>query len=122
VSVHYGYETRAEPPLAMSSLALSVLAALTVLSAGIAGISLWFTALRPKPPDVSTLAQRIHALELGHADLVDKVSHWQRRDRVRKLRDANEPAGSEPEVLAGETAKDRLRRQVFGTWDGGFNQ
>lgn len=95
----------------MIPLALLVFTvALSVCSAVIAAVTLLITLRRPAPLATSELARDVNALKLALADLVDKVDHWQRRDRVRKLREANEidpPTLAEPPI----TTKEALRRQ-----------
>jgi hypothetical protein len=87
--------------------------ALSVCAAVIAGVGLLVTLRRPEPLATSELARDVAALKLALADTVDKVEHWQRRDRVRKLRDANEQQQlplEDPDV----PLKERLRRQFGG--------
>jgi len=51
------------------------------------GVSLW---LHRKPGSLSDVSTRVHALELDLNELYDRVDHWQRRDRVRRLRQGQE--------------------------------
>lgn len=63
------------------------------------------------------VAQRLHALESDLNDLYDRVEHWQRRDRTRRLRDANPPMVElpQPMPLRGTPEyKQMLRHKVRG--------
>lgn len=51
-------------------------------------------ARRGEHPDVTRLDTAMQELRTQQIDLLDKVEHWVRRDRVRRLRASQEP--SEP--------------------------
>jgi hypothetical protein len=58
-------------------------------------------------------------LALDVQELYDKVDHWQRRERVRKMRDGQELAAkttaAEQELpMDAKSVKAMLREQVFG--------
>lgn len=98
----------------MSQIVLVVATCIAVFSLLIAGLSLLLHWARGKEhPDVAPVARSLQELQLAHADLVDKVSHWQRRDRVRNLRESRE-AQEAPVETDPKAVKDRLRLQVFG--------
>jgi hypothetical protein len=69
-------------------------------------------------PDVAPVTKSLQELQLAHADLVDKVTHWQRRDRVRKLRESHELPQDEPSGDPKQI-KAQLRQRVFGVNSGG---
>lgn len=62
---------------------------------------------RAEHPLTAPLQSQIDSIQLTQADIIDRVEHWMKRDRVRKLRDANYAAGGEPSV----TTDERLNEQ-----------
>lgn len=64
---------------------LSWVGVLAILALVSSGVSLVLHRRGGSPVD---LAHRVHVLELDLNELFDRVDHWQRRDRVRRLRDA----------------------------------
>jgi hypothetical protein len=92
-------------------LALSLVTAGCVLALGTSLGTLWFLWTRDPTPSVAALERDMNALRLSLADLFDKVETWQRRDRVRRLRESNEPQPEEP--LEPRALKQRLR-ETFG--------
>lgn len=98
----------------MSTVALVVATSVSVFALLVAGLSLVLHWARGKEhPDIAPVARSLQELQLAHADLVDKVTHWQSRDRVRKLRASREQKDDalpqDPKEL-----KQSLRQQVFG--------
>ena len=98
----------------MSQIVLVTATCISVFALLIAGLSLVFHWARGQEhPDVSEVRKQIQEISLAHADLVDKVTHWQRRDRVRKLRESHEKS---PEEMPSDpkALKANLRSAVFG--------
>lgn len=104
----------------MSQIVLVVATCISVFAILIAGLSLLLHWARGKEhPDVAPVARSLQELTLAHADLVDKVAHWQRRDRVRKLRASHEEGTEEAAPTDPKALKASLRRQVFGVASNG---
>lgn len=69
-----------------------------IIGAGVAVVAVCLSAVslglhwlnRDKHPDVQALHTRCDQLQLAQADMLDRIEHWTRRDRVRRLRDAQE--------------------------------
>jgi hypothetical protein len=64
--------------------------------------------------EVATLATQVQELRNQHLDLLDKVEHWVKRDRVRRLRESREQTDDKP-AAEGETRqqwKARMREQL----------
>lgn len=55
---------------------------------------------RAEHPLTAPLQSQIDSIQLTQADIIDRVEHWMKRDRVRKVRDAQ--AGGEPSVTMDE--------------------
>jgi hypothetical protein len=64
-------------------------------------------AKRHENPVTAHLEQAIQALQLGQADIIDRVDHWTRRDRTRRLR--ADQAEEAPPMVEG---KDALRQKA----------
>lgn len=96
------------------TLALSLIAALCVLSAGISVFTLLYTMRRPEEPLASEVTRDVIALRTSLMDLADKVDHWMRRERVRKLRESVDARGEEASPPTTVSTKDELRRKLFG--------
>jgi len=82
---------------------------LAVSALVLSGVSLM---LHRKGGSAVDLAHRVHTLELDLNELFDRVDHWQRRDRVRRLREPAielpnpaAPARGTPEYKAALRAK-----------------
>lgn len=68
---------------------------ITICSAGAAFFSLCLStvsllihyAKRAENPQLTPVYSAIDSLRLSQADLVDKVEHWQKRDRARRVRE-----------------------------------
>lgn len=98
----------------MSTVTLVVATSVAVFALLIAGLSLVLHWARGQEhPDVSAVRKQLQEISLAHADLVDKVTHWQRRDRVRKLRESRE-APQEDVAQDPKALKQSLRQAVFG--------
>lgn len=84
-----------------------------VAGAGIALVAFCLSAVslglhwleRDKHPDVQALHTRCDQLQLAQTDMLDRIEHWTRRDRVRRIRDAQ---AQEPEPAPAD-AKAQLR-------------
>lgn len=98
----------------MPDLLLGITAAVAVVSAGISVFTLLFTLRRPAEPLASEVTRDVIALRTSLMDLTDKVEHWQRRERVRKLRESVDARGEEAGQTATVSTKDELRRKLFG--------
>ena len=100
------------------TILLAVATSFSALSLGIAVLSLVFHWVRrSEHPDVARVTSQVQELSLAHADLVDKVTHWQRRDRVRNLREGKQKQEDQDQALAGldpKAFKANLRAKVFG--------
>jgi len=80
----------------LSTYLLASAVALSLLALATSTISvLIHYARRNENPVTAPLEQAIQALQLGQADLVDRIDHWTRRDRTRRLREAKEPNEAE---------------------------
>lgn len=68
---------------------------------------------RNEHPAVAPLRTEIDGLRLGLSDVIDRVEHWQRRDRTRKARaDAageQEPQPELAQLLSQHDVKAQLR-------------
>lgn len=72
-------------------------------------------AKRAENPITAPLEQQIQALQLGQVDLVDRIEHWTRRDRTRRLRAAEaEPESVEPTSPAEVKRQLRLQARQIG--------
>lgn len=90
------------------------IAACSILALGIAGLSLAIQLKRgAEHPDVSEVRTSVRELHTQYLDLLDKVEHWVKRDRVRRLRDSHDPK-DEPAAAAPQDIKANLRARVFG--------
>lgn len=91
----------------------AVLALITAL------VSLYFCLRSGSVPEIQT---QVRQLAIDVTELYDKVEHWTRRDRVRKLREGQEAARQKEidqehlPALAGDTKtrKAQLRAKLFG--------
>jgi hypothetical protein len=64
---------------------------------------------RAEHPLTAPLQSQIDSIQLTQADIIDRVEHWMKRDRVRKLRDAQQ--GGEPLAIMDERQSELLRQQ-----------
>lgn len=96
-----------------------VASTLSVLSLITSGVSLYFCVRTGSLPQIQS---EVRQLALDVSEVYDKLEHWTRRDRVRKLREGQEKA-REKEIdevtlpASPESAKARkaqLRAKVFG--------
>lgn len=86
-----------------------------VIGAGVAVIAVCLSAVslllhyvqRDKHPEVQQLHTRCDQLQLAQADMLDRIEHWTRRDRVRRLREGATADESRAEVVP--TTKNELR-------------
>jgi hypothetical protein len=58
---------------------------------------------RDKHPEVQALHTRCDQLQLAQADMLDRIEHWTRRDRVRRLRESESNDAAVPQ-LEGKAA------------------
>ena len=94
---------------------LSLIAALSTFALLSAGVSLFLHWIRPSEPTTAEVARELQAMRLAHADLVDRVEQWQKRDRVRRLREGKEAADiPDLDSLSPHERKAHLRRQFLG--------
>jgi len=68
---------------------------------------------RQKSPQVQELHLRCDSLQLAQTEMLDRIEHWTRRDRVRRLREEpntqNEPQSLPAEPLNQMQLKQQLR-------------
>lgn len=76
-----------------------LLAVFSALGAGFGSISLVFHWVRRKEPvEVSELRAELHQVQRDYLDLVDKVEHWIKRERVRRVREGAEAKQAQEQV------------------------
>lgn len=101
----------------ITSFFLAILGACVALSLGISIVSLIIHWKRPEQhPDTARLEQDLTALRTAHLELLDKVEHWMKRDRVRKAREGREAALQPPEEIPELTPaqkKAELRKRLL---------
>lgn len=89
----------------------------TVLAAAFVAISLSAVSLalhwrNRGTPTTIALAGQVEQLRLGQIEVVDRLEHWTRRDRVRRLRDSRDgspgkaPLGADVSEQAPEEGQD----------------
>lgn len=79
-------------------------AALALVAVFLSAVSLGLHWLnRDKHPEVQALHTRCDQLQLAQADMLDRIEHWTRRDRVRRLREADANDVAAPQ-LTGKAA------------------
>lgn len=89
----------------MSDVLLILATSLSAVSLGCAVVSLALHyARRNEHPDVTQLRTDV-------LDVLDKVEHWIKRDRVRRLRQGQEDAAA-AELPQGPATKDQLRARL----------
>ena len=95
----------------MSGYLLSIAVGLSVVASFLSVVSLlvhW--AKRSENPVTGPLEAQIQALQLAQADIVDRVDHWTRRDRTRRLREEKaEDAAPTPQPFDKAAMRARLR-------------
>jgi hypothetical protein len=64
---------------------------------------------RAEHPATAPLQLQIEALQLGQADIIDRVDHWMRRSSSRKLREA---LGEPPSVTMERNNDEQLQPQA----------
>lgn len=68
---------------------------------------------RQKSPQVQELHLRCDSLQLAQTEMLDRIEHWTRRDRVRRLRESEPSTPSEkPEQLAAPSNQLQLKQQL----------
>jgi hypothetical protein len=68
-----------------------------------------------KHPDVTALQSRMDAFQMAQVEMLDRIEHWTRRDRVRRVRDGAVDAmeaGQSPLPITKEQLKSSLREQL----------
>lgn len=93
------------------------------ISLSVAVVAVLFSAVslvlhyvrRAEPPEVTELHTKLHAIQSDHTDLLDKVTHWMRRDAVRRARAGAEAKADEGVALPGVDTKAALRRRVMAS-------
>jgi hypothetical protein len=100
----------------LTAYAALIGAAVSAVAIILSGVSLTLHWLeRNSTPQVDHLNARIDSLQTSQLDILDKVEHWQRRDRVRRVRESQESSttqNEQPEPLQSPPAvssKDQLR-------------
>ena len=100
----------------LTAYAALIGAAVSAVAIILSGVSLTLHWLeRNSSPQVDHLNARIDSLQTSQLDILDKVEHWQRRDRVRRVRESQEslPTQNEPlELQPSQPSvlpKDQLR-------------
>lgn len=84
----------------MSSYLALAFSAFALVLAAISLAAHWYRG--QEHPDVSALRAEV-------LDILDKVEHWMKRDRVRRLRDSHEQPDEQPTQPAAPTTKAELR-------------
>lgn len=84
---------------------MGVVGGAVLLALSFAVVSLWLSLRSGSSAD---LEARINALRTEVSDLFDRVEQWQKRDRVRRVREAKEDGP--PEVAPPNPASSRLER------------
>lgn len=102
----------------LTSSILLLTATFSALAFGISVVSLLIHWKRPQQhPETTRLQAEIEQLRANSLELLDRVEHWMKRDRVRKLRAgqqaAQEAAGDEIDEKPGDK-KAQLRQKVYG--------
>ncbi|MCX6497171.1 MAG: hypothetical protein NTU93_00040, partial [Arthrobacter sp.] len=69
---------------------------------------------RDKSPEVSALEARLDSMQLAQIDMMDRIEHWTRRDRVRRLREGADNGVVQQEAPAQVTSKSDLRARLRG--------
>lgn len=82
-------------------LAPTVLAA-SFIAIILSAISLAIHWRDHRAPSPASLTAEVQALRIAQADVVDRLEHWTRRDRVRKLRDRNSEQSGKTSGSSGE--------------------
>lgn len=96
----------------MTEIVLACAAAASFVALVLSVVSLLVHyAKRGEHPLITPIQAEIDALRLAFADLVDRVEHWQKRDRARRVREANDdPAAQAPDQTLPSPAD--LKAQV----------
>ena len=67
---------------------------------------------RDKSPEVSALEARLDSMQLAQIDMMDRIEHWTRRDRVRRLREGATDGPVLQETPTQITSKADLRARI----------
>jgi len=97
----------------ITTLALSLIGSLAVVSACVAGITLWLQTRPSKIPDVKELETAVIQLRLQLNDMLEKFEAQNRRERVRRLRESKEDVPQEVAPSSPDEVRMALRRKVF---------
>ena len=81
-----------------------------------AGTATFFALYTHAQPDLRDLESQLNAQRLDHADLLDKVEHWQRRDAVRKTREKRSEATSEAEHELPQAGAPATKAELRKRW------
>jgi len=102
----------------LTSFILTLIAVCSAAALVLSAISLLLHWQRPEiHPDVARVDNEIQGIRTSILELFDRVEHWMKRDRVRKLRESQEakPEGQgETEAPARPETKAELRRRLLG--------
>jgi hypothetical protein len=102
----------------LTSFFLTIIGFCSAASLVLSIISLLIHWKRPQVhPDVARVDNEIQGIRTSILELFDRVEHWMKRDRVRKLRDAQEAKQEAPQgeiAPAAPMTKAELRRKHLG--------
>lgn len=105
-------------PEFLTSAILLLSATFAALGAGCGIVSLLLHWKRPvQHPETTRLMAEIEQLRSAQLDILDRVEHWMKRDRVRRARQGAEAArgGAEDEIDApAGDRKAQLRQKFYG--------
>lgn len=88
-------------------------AAVAVVAVILSAVSLGLHWLnRDKHPQVQELHSRCDALQLAQADMLDRIEHWTRRDRVRRLREEPNTPSETPSAPVAPLNQAELKQHL----------
>jgi hypothetical protein len=99
-------------------LAPTVLAA-SFIAICLSAVSLLIHWRDHRAPTPASLTAEVQALRIAQADVVDRLEHWTRRDRVRRLRDRNSDEGSKARGGDSDNAAGGDELGISAPGDGG---
>lgn len=103
----------------MESLVALISASLSAIALGASVVSLALHYVRRKEPiEVSDLRSEMQNLRTDHLELLDKVEHWVKRDRVRRLRAAREAQVEDLPTQEAQPTKQQLRARLLNAQRG----
>lgn len=97
----------------LTSYAALIGAAVSVVAIILSAVSLVLHWLeRDKSPQVQELHSRCDSLQLAQAEMLDRIEHWTRRDRVRRLREEPNSQNEQPVQLVEQPNQQQLKQQL----------